>query len=115
MLRINMEFRKGILFVRLYGKLIRDTTLEFQEEVIDRIQENGLHTVVINIEGLEELDIKGINSLLYCYESCKKNRGTALLCGINRETIKNRLTKERVLKYMFQITNELDALNKIKI
>ena len=115
MLKIIMEFRKGILFVRLYGKLIKDTTLEFQNEVIARIQKNGIHTVVVNIEGLEELDLKGMNSLLYCYESCKKNKGTALLCGETKDTIKYRLDKGRIFNYMLQINSELDALNKIKV
>ena len=107
MLKIIMEFRKGILFVRLYGKLIKDTTLEFQNEVIARIQKNGIHTVVVNIEGM--------NSLLYCYESCKKNKGTALLCGETKDTIKYRLDKGRIFNYMSQIKSELDALNKIKV
>ena len=115
MLKIIMEFRKGILFVRLYGKLTKDTTLEFQNEVINMIQKNGIHTVVVNIEELEELDLKGMNLLLYCYESCKQNKGTALLCGKTKDIIKQRLDKGRVFNYMSQIKNELDALNKIKV
>lgn len=115
MLRIILEFRKGILFVRLQGKLIKDTVLEFQEEVIQLIQKNGIHTVVVNIEELEELDLKGMNALLYCYESCKKNKGTALLCGVSKDSIKQRLDKGRVFNYMFQIKNELDALQKVQV
>ena len=115
MLKIIMEFRKGILFVRLYGKLIKDTTVKFQNEVIKTIRKNGIHMVVVNIEELEELDLKGMNSLLYCYESCKQNKGTALLCGETKDFIKRRLDNGRVFNYMSQIKNELDALNKIKI
>ena len=74
MLKIILEFRKGILFARLQGKLTKDTVSDFQEEVINLIQKNGIHTVVINVEELEELDLKGMNALLYCYESCKKNK-----------------------------------------
>lgn len=115
MLKIIMEFRKGILFVRLHGKLVKDTVSEFQEEVINRVQKNGLHTVVINVEGLNELDLKGMNALLYCYESCKQNKGTALICGVIKEIIQQRLDKGRVFNYMFQLKNELDALEKVKI
>ena len=115
MLNIVMEFRKGILFVRLKGKLIKDNIKEFQEEVIYRIQNNGIHNVVINIEGLEELDLKGINALLYCYESCKKNKGTALLCGSTKENVKKRIAKGRLCNYMFQIDNELEALEQVKV
>lgn len=115
MLRIILEFRKGILFVRLQGKLIKDTVLEFQEEVIQLIQKNGIHTVVVNIEELEELDLKGMNALLYCYESCKKNKGTVLLCGVSKENIKQRLDKGRVFNYIFQIKSELDALEQVQV
>lgn len=115
MLKIMMEFRKGILFVRLRGKLIKDTTKEFQEEVVNRIQKNGIHNVVINVEELEDLDLKGMNALLYCYESCKKNMGTALLCGNTKEAIKQRINKGRLCHYMFHINNELEALEQVKI
>lgn len=115
MLKIILEFRKGILFVRLQGKLTKDTVLEFQEEVIQLIQKNGIHTVVVNIEELDELDLKGMNALLYCYESCKKNKGTALICGVSKDSIKQRLDKGRVFNYMFQIKNELDALEKVQV
>lgn len=115
MLKIILEFRKGILFIRLHGKLIKDTVSEFQNEVIKLIQKNGIHTVVVNLEELEDLDLKGMNVLLYCYESCKKNKGTALLCGIVKDNIKQRLDKGRVFNYMFQIKNELDALQKVQV
>lgn len=110
-----MEFRKGILFVRLKGKLIKDTTKEFQEDVIYRIQNNGIHNVVINIEELDDLDLKGMNALLYCYESCKKNKGTALLCGSIKDSIKQRINRGRLCNYMFLISNELEALEQVKI
>ena len=115
MLKIILEFRKGILFARLQGKLIKDTVVNFQDEVIQLVQKNGIHTVVVNVEELEELDLKGMNALLYCYESCKKNKGTALLCGVTKETIKQRLDKGRVFNYMFQIKNELDALEQVQV
>ena len=115
MLKIILEYRKGILFVRLGGVLTKETVQEFNDEVIKTIQSNGIHTVVVNIEELEELDLKGMNALLYCYESCKKNKGTALLCGITKEKVKQRLDKGRVLNYMLQIKNELDALEQVKV
>lgn len=115
MLHIIMEFRKGILFVRLYGELTKHTVSKFQGEVIDMIQKNGIRSIVLNIENLESLDLKGVNSLLYCYECCKKNKGETLLCGIKNETIRQRLDRGRVLHYIFQIKDELDALEKVKL
>ena len=115
MLNIILEFRKGILFVRLQGKLVKDTVHKFQEEVIHLIQKNGIHTTVVNVKELEDLDLKGMNTLLYCYESCKQNKGKTFLCGVINETVKKRLDKGRVFNYISQIKDELDALKKVKV
>ena len=61
MLNIILEFRKGILFVRLQGKLVKDTVHKFQEEVIHLIQKNGIHTTVVNVKELEDLDLSLIH------------------------------------------------------
>lgn len=115
MLNIILEFRKGVLFVRLKGELTKNTIKIFYEQVTDVIEKNGLHNVVINIEYLSIIDFKGMNALLYCYELTKRNKGNAMLCGIKDEYIKNRLYRGGILNYLKEITNELEVLEKIEI
>ena len=49
MLEINMEFRKGILFVRFIGELTKNTVDIVRREVGDTLKEYGIANVVFNV------------------------------------------------------------------
>lgn len=115
MLETNLEFRKGILFVRLNGKLTRDTTHYMEEEVISKIKSSGIRNIVFNIENLTDIDLKGINTLLYTYEICNHDHGRSLLCGILNKDIKLKLEKSRILKYIKETDSELSAFDLISL
>ena len=115
MLDINMEFHKGILFIRLEGILNESTIDKLTEEVTLFIKENGIRNIVYNIEKLNKIDCAGINALLNNYNICRKNNGKALVCGINDEFVKFTIRNSRLLKYMSEIPDELSALNVINL
>lgn len=115
MLMINMEFRKGILFVRLKGILTKDTVNKLNKEVLELIKNNGIRNVVINIKELKAIDTKGINSLFYLYELSNRYKGTSLICGIDDEKIMVKIKKSRLIKYMHKVDTELTAINLITI
>lgn len=108
MLDINMEFRKGILFVRLDGELTKNTVERIDREVIERIKKSGINNVVYNLENLKEIDLKGVHALLYTYEINKNNKGRTLVCGIN-DNVKKIIKNSRMLNYVNEIGNELKA------
>ena len=112
MLDIILEFRKGILFVRLKGELTKKTVSVFYEQVTNVIYNNGIHNTVINLEFVSQIDLQGMNALLYCYELSKKNKGRAIICGIKNEEVKNRLNKGGILNYLKEISSELEVLEK---
>lgn len=113
MLKSDLEIRKGILFIRLTG-ILSENTVGDLKKVTELIHDNGLSNVVLNIENLEYIDIKGINIFLYIYELCKQNHGKSLLCGIN-ENVDEKLRKSRIDKYMTITNNELKAFEIIKV
>ncbi len=115
MLKIILEYRKGILFVRLSGDLDRDTTRKFNMQVIEKIKRSGIYNIVFNVEKLSYIDLKGMNYLLYSYELCKKNNGKILICGLSDNRTSNKIRKNRLLNYLENIDNELSAFNLIKI
>lgn len=115
MLEINYEFRKGILFIRLSGILNKNTVNKMQNEVTDMIKDNGIRNVVFNISGLESIDMKGINNLLYNYELCRNNKGKSLVCGIDNSLVRHRIENSRLLKYMTETSDELSAFNVINL
>ncbi len=110
-----MEFRKGILFVRLKGNLTKDTVFHLEEEVTKRIQKNGIRNVVFNVERLEEIDLKGVHALFYNYEICHKQKGRILLCGLHDNLVSKKIKSSRLLGYMTPLENELGAFHLIQI
>lgn len=109
MLNVGTEFRKGILFVRLKGDLNKDTIYKLNKRVTNVVKENGIRNIVFNFERLRSIDIKGINSIFYNYELCKKNKGRSLLCG-NNDKIRKKLKNSRLINYVYEISDELAAI-----
>ncbi len=110
MLSIDMEFRKGILFVRLNGELTKDTFDIMSRDVIAKIKKGGITNVVYNLENLDYIDVKGVHALLYTYELIKNNHGKTLICGINSKVSKM-IKKGRILNYIGEIGSEIKAFS----
>lgn len=115
MLETDLEFRKGILFIRLHGELTKNTVYYLEQEVTRKIKKSGIRNIVFNMENLTNIDLKGINALLYDYEICNQNHGQSFLCGIHNPNIKMKLEKSRLLKYISETESELSAFDLIKI
>ncbi len=115
MLNIDIEFRKGILFIRLKGILTKDTVNKLNNDVTSLIKDNGIRNIVFNISNLDLIDIKGINALLYNYEIVKSNNGKSCVCGINNSLVSHRIKNSRLLKYMYEASDELGAFNIINL
>ena len=86
MLRINVEFRKGVLFVRLRGKIVDDSYLDSINDLIDGM---GIRYVVLNIDNLEYVDVNSINHIIDYNREILKKHGRLLICdtNINRNNI----------------------------
>lgn len=110
-----LEYRKGILFIRLIGKLTKETSKDLEFKVNNIIKENQITNVVLNIEKMTDIDQKGIHILYYIYELSKNNKGRTLICNINDNQIKEKLKKNRILNYIKEISNELIAFQLIEI
>ncbi|MEG0026061.1 MAG: STAS domain-containing protein [Bacilli bacterium] len=115
MLEINMEFRKGILFVRLSGELTKKTFWKLDEDVTCLIKDNGIRNVVFNVSDLRYIDAKGISFLFYNYELCHDNKGRCLVCGLVCDDVRNRFKSSRLLNYMLEVSDELLAIEDINV
>lgn len=114
-LEIDTECHKGVLFVRLSGQLTKNTVDKLNEEVTNLIKDNGIKNVVFNINNLDVIDMKGINALLYNYELIRNNNGYGCICGINNSLVRHRIANSRLLKYMYESSDEIGALNIINL
>ena len=115
MLKIVTEFSKGILFVRLYGTLNKNSVPMLNEEVTFLVKNNGFKNIVFNIEYLDEIDIKGAYAILYNYEIVRKNKGNVYICGTNNEKITSKLKKLKIFNYIKKKKNELEILKKERV
>ena len=62
MLKFTYEFRKGILFVRFYGSLVKENYLSIKlDEIIDNF---GINKIVFNICDVLAIDAFCIDALL---------------------------------------------------
>ena len=114
MLNVGTEFRKGILFARLKGHLNKDTIYKLNKRVTKKVEENGIRNIVFNFSNLKSIDMKGIHAILYNYELCKKNDGRSLMCG-NNENIKNKLKKSRLINYIYETPDEINAIRILNL
>ena len=93
-----MEFRKGILFVRLYGKL-DDTTLDiFENDVKEVIIQSGIRYVVLNTYNLESISNEGIKQIKRLRRILKKTDGEFFLFGGEIKELKSLVNLENELK-----------------
>lgn len=115
MLEIETEFRHGIFFIRLIGVLNKKTVNILNEKVTNLIKSNGFKNIVFNIENLNYIDIKGINTLFYNYELSRDNHGNLMVCGLTNEYVRKKIKHSRLLNYVNEISDELTALKLINV
>ncbi|MBO6145866.1 MAG: hypothetical protein J6O62_03620 [Bacilli bacterium] len=79
MIDYNIEFAKGILFIRLCGILNLENEKDILNEIIDVIEEGGIKYLVININELEMED--DVTIFDRCKSVIENNDGKMLICG----------------------------------
>lgn len=98
MLKVLMEFRKGILFVRLYGSLNKDTLETFELEVKEVIINSGIRYVVLNVDNLESISEDGVKEIKSLKKTLKKLDGGFFLFGGEIKELKSLVNLENELK-----------------
>ena len=102
MLNTNIEFRKGVLFIRLDGVLNKLTINEL-DSTYNLIVDNKVKNIVFNINEIVKIDKFGINKLINIYKNVIKN-------NLNCYFIKNKLLNKKVKEF----DNELIAMEEIR-
>lgn len=108
MLKIDIESRRGILFVRLSGKLTKKNVSKLNSEVITLLKKAGIKNIVFNVSNLEYIDNYGKNILKNSFKICKNNKGEGFICLNQNQKLKlNNLQNIKI------INDELTAVNLI--
>ncbi len=83
MFDIEMEFVRGMLFVRLDGILSKKTSKDLNLVLNRMINEQGIRYFVINLENVNQIDEDGIKSLIDRYFDVSMHNGKLVVCGYN--------------------------------
>ena len=84
MLNIDMEFKKGVLFVRLNGILNEETSLILDEDLTSIIKNNLIKNVSINLKHVSYIDKEGIDVIRKNYHIIKELNGKLMICGLKK-------------------------------
>ena len=100
-----MEFRKGVLFVRLYGDFNDQSLDTFNKEVKEVIIESGIKYVVLNVENLNSITNEGVTEIKRLRKIIKKMDGEFFLFG----------GEVKELKKLVNLENELKVFERVAI
>ena len=100
------EFRKGVLFIRLFGILNIDTSSKYIEDVIGFIKRNKIRNININLDKVYKIDDMGIHLINKTYELVNSYKGLLMISNLNESTIN---IKHELNKKIEIINNELEA------
>lgn len=112
MLIITKEFKKGILFVRLKGDLVKSEIAYLNKEVTKVVADLKICNVVFNISDLSGIDMEGISALLYNYNLCKENHGFSVLCGVSKNI--GRIVDHSSISDIYQAKDEVSVMNMVR-
>lgn len=113
MLEIEIEYKRGILFARLFGELNKSTSSSLN--ILDiMIQKAGIKYLLLNLEKVSIIQIDEFERLTNKYKEMIGNDGKLLICSNNNyESLK--VNKKESIDSIFKTSNELTAFNMINI
>lgn len=113
-MNIKMEYKKGILFIRIIGKFNRITYKYFNEEVFPVLLKNELKYIVINLDKLINIDKYGIKSLIDLININKSYKGRIIFCNL-KSSVKSLLEESIIKNDYFISENELESVRMFEL
>ncbi len=110
MLKVDMEYEKGILYVRLRGVLDRKATYKINNYIVPVVLKHKIKYLVFNLFELKDIDESGMDSLLNTKCAIRTNKGKICLCEVSDE-VRKKIKRLR----MSVASNELAANRLINI
>ena len=105
MLTVRTEYKKGVLFVRLIGRIDNERYLKKINNIIEEV---GIRITVLNISKLNNVSLNNINQIIKYKNKLKKKKYILLICDNN--TLKNSLYKRLKEEIeIFSLINRKDA------
>lgn len=114
MLDLNMEFQRGILFIRLRGILDSTTSMKLQNALNIAIHQIGIKYLLLNCEKLYEIDKDSIDMIFKRVRELLNLEGKFLVCGFN-DYVRLKIENSELNSIICKTENEQKAVQLIKI
>ena len=112
-LKLNIEFRRGLLFIRLDGTLVKDTSKVLSDCIHYFMEVGGIKYFVINLKNLEYIDCEGLDLLKKENRDIILHDGNLIICKSSNKYVEKIVQEE--LKEVYQTRDELKAFQIMKI
>ena len=87
MLKMDLEYEKGILFIRLNGTLNAKNNYKINNYLVPVIKKHQIKNVIFNLKNLKSISESGIDAILNTKCTIKKNKGKIYLCEVNNNLV----------------------------
>ena len=109
-IKFNLEFRRGILFVRIDNKINKNDFNINKDSLNNIIKQIGIKYIVLNFDKIKSNDYFNIKFIINNYNLIKKNNGKLFLCGDIDNNLSNKFLNMKIDK----INNEIEVFNKLE-
>lgn len=99
-MKVNTEFRKGIMFIRVSGSLTKDN--------ISFLKYEDFKYVVFNFDNLLSIDSYAIKYIINYNTKIKKDNGKLVICDGKKNMVKNLF--KGIIPVIY---DELEAFNSV--
>ena len=103
MLAVTTEFRKGVFFVRLKGRIDNEGYLKDIDNIINTI---GIHLIVLNINCIQELSLDSIKQINNYNKRILKKKKLLYICDKN-------MKRNKLFNLIPRLNNEIEAFSLI--
>lgn len=113
MFETNIEYKKGVLFIRISGSLDKTNSYKLKKEIIPLILENGFKYVVLNLNEVDVLDNYGIDAIDEINDVVLKFNGKTTL--IDTKKVEKKIKGTLIDKILYKVKNERTALGVFEL
>ena len=92
---MNLEYNKGILFIRLPESINREVSFEINNSLVPKILSQKIKYIVFNLYKSKYIDFFGLDALLNVKCAVKANKGKVCLCEVSN-SIKKDIKKIKI-------------------
>lgn len=110
MLKMDLEYKSGILFIRLEGNLTKRTNHKIYNYINPALVKHKIKYVIYNLQKLILIDEYGTDAILSSKCKVKKNNGKIYLCNVSEEVLK-KIKRLRIKEF----SSELNALKQVGV